>query len=160
MTSAAGTHRNEYPNSDPLPENDMAKADGTLTVGEFLFQHLYRTKGLKHAFGLPGDFALPLFHCIDQSPIELVTMTHEPGVGFAADAYARIHGLGLALVTYGVGGLNMVNSIGCAYAEKSPVIVVSGSPSMAERNGSALVHELTVVPENRTQTPQWVRSLT
>ena len=118
----------------------MAKADGTLTVGEFLFQHLYRTKGLKHAFGLPGDFALPLFHCIDQSPIELVTMTHEPGVGFAADAYARIHGLGLALVTYGVGGLNMVNSIGCAYAEKSPVIVVSGSPSMAERNGSALVH--------------------
>lgn len=118
----------------------MVNAHGTLTVGEFLFQHLSRTEGLKYAFGLPGDFALPLFSCIDRSPIELVTMTHEPGVGFAADAYARTHGLGLALVTYGVGGLNMVNSIGCAYAEKSPVIVVSGSPSLTERSGSPLVH--------------------
>ena len=114
-------------------------ADNAQTVGEFLFQHLH-AEGLEHAFGLPGDFALPLFHCIDQSSINLITMTHEPGVGFAADAYARIHGLGLALVTYGVGGLNMVNSVGCAYAEKSPVIVVSGSPSMAERTGSPLVH--------------------
>ena len=118
----------------------MVNVHGTLTVGEFLFQHLSRTEGLECAFGLPGDFALPLFHCIDQSPIKLVTMTHEPGVGFAADAYARLHGLGLALVTYGVGGLNMVNSIGCAYAEKSPVIVVSGSPSLIERSGSPLVH--------------------
>src|SRR5271170_5964078 len=67
-------------------------------------------------------------------------MTHEPSVGFAADGYARVHGLGLACVTYCVGGLNMVNAIACAYAEKSPVIVVSGAPSPGDRKHDPLLH--------------------
>jgi indolepyruvate decarboxylase len=67
-------------------------------------------------------------------------MTHEPSVGFAADGYARVHGLGLACVTYCVGGLNMLNSIACAYAEKSRVIVVSGAPSPADRRHDPLLH--------------------
>ncbi len=54
-------------------------------------------------------------------------MTHEPGAGFAADAYARLNGIGLVCVTYCVGGLNAVNAIAGAYAEESPVVVVSGA---------------------------------
>ena len=109
------------------------------TLGQFLFDYFYK-KGIHHAFGIPGDFALPMFRWLDKSDIDLITMTHEPSVGFAADAYARINGLGLACVTYCVGGLNMVNSIACAYAEKSPVIVVSGAPSMADRQEDQLIH--------------------
>ena len=67
----------------------------TPTVGSFLFDYLY-SKGIKDAFGIPGDFALPTFRWLHQSPIELYTMTHEPSVGFAADGYARVNGLGLA----------------------------------------------------------------
>lgn len=67
-------------------------------------------------------------------------MTHEPAVGFAADAYARVNGLGLACVTYCVGGLNMLNAVACAYAEKSPVIVISGGPSPTDRRADALLH--------------------
>jgi thiamine pyrophosphate-dependent acetolactate synthase large subunit-like protein len=74
------------------------------TVGSFLFQYLY-DQGIHHAFGIPGDFALPTFRWLAKSPIELITMVHEPGVGFAADAYSRAHGgLGLAVVTYCVAG--------------------------------------------------------
>jgi TPP-dependent 2-oxoacid decarboxylase len=110
------------------------------TVGSFLFQYLY-DQGIHHAFGIPGDFALPTFRWLAKSPIELITMVHEPGVGFAADAYSRAHGgLGLAVVTYCVGGLNMLNAIAGAYAEKSPVIVVSGGPSPADRRHDPLVH--------------------
>ena len=69
------------------------------TAGEFLFDYLY-DKGVTHAFGLPGDFALPLFRWLDRSKIKLITMTHEPSVGFAADGYARMKGLGVACVTY------------------------------------------------------------
>lgn len=110
------------------------------TVGAYLFDYLYKQHGIQHAFGIPGDFALPMFRWLQASDINLITMTHEPSVGFAADAYSRIHGLGLACVTYCVGGLNMVNSIACAYAEKSPVIVISGAPSMQDRHNDPLIH--------------------
>ena len=110
------------------------------TLGAFLFDYLYDEKSIRHAFGIPGDFALPTFRWLENSRIKLITMTHEPSVGFAADSYARIHGLGLACVTYCVGGLNMVNSIACAYAEKSPVIVLSGGPSINDRRNDPLLH--------------------
>jgi len=111
----------------------------TATIGSFLFDYLY-SRGVHHAFGIPGDFALPTFRYLEESPIELITMTHEPMVGFAADGYARLRGLGLACVTYCVGGLNMLNSIAGAYAEKSPVIVVPGGPSATERRADPLLH--------------------
>ena len=109
------------------------------TVGEFLFDYLY-DKGVTHAFGLPGDFALPIFRWLDRSKIKLITMTHEPSVGFAADGYARVKGLGVACVTYCVGGLNMLNPVACAYAEKSRVLVISGGPGINDRRLDPLLH--------------------
>lgn len=109
------------------------------TIGEFLFSYLH-SKGVTHAFGIPGDFALPTFRWLDRSPIELITMTHEPSVGFAADGYARMKGLGVACVTYCVGGLNMLNAVACAYAEKSPLLVISGGPGLGDRKTDPLLH--------------------
>ena len=41
---------------------------------------------------------------------KLITLSHEPAVGFAADGAARItNGLGVCVVTYGAGGLNILN---------------------------------------------------
>jgi indolepyruvate decarboxylase len=109
------------------------------TVGEFLFDYLY-DRGVTHAFGLPGDFALPIFRWLDRSKIKLITMTHEPSVGFAADGYARMKGLGVACVTYCVGGLNLLNPVACAYAEKSRVLVISGGPGTNDRRLDPLLH--------------------
>ena len=53
---------------------------------------------------------------------------------------ARIKGIGVACVTYCVGGLNMLNSVACAYAEKSPLIVISGGPSQKDRQADPLLH--------------------
>jgi indolepyruvate decarboxylase len=104
-----------------------------------IFDLLYQ-QGVRHGFGLPGDFALTLYDALAASPIAPITMTHEPCVGFAADAYSRIRGLGLAIVTYGVGGLNMVNAVAEAYAEKSPLVILSGSPGVQERRERDLLH--------------------
>lgn len=109
------------------------------TVGSFLFDYI-RAKGAQHVFGIPGDFALPTFRWLQKSGLGIVTLTHEPSVGFAADGYARVHGFGVALVTYCVGGLNMLNSVACAYAEKSPLLVISGGPSPSDRKTDALLH--------------------
>jgi hypothetical protein len=88
---------------------------------EFLFDELY-SRGVRQIFGIPGDFVLNLYEALEKyAKFRLLTLSHEPAVGFAADAAARItNGLGVCLVTYGAGGLNMVNSVACAYAEKSP----------------------------------------
>jgi indolepyruvate decarboxylase len=64
----------------------------------------------------------------------------EQGAGFAADAYARLRGLGAVCVTYCVGGLKIVNPIAGAFAEKSPVVVISGAPGIREREKNPLLH--------------------
>ena len=101
--------------------------------------------GAGEIFGIPGDFALPFFRAIEQSNIlPLHTLSHEPGVGFAADAAGRYRGtLGVAAVTYGAGALNMVNAVATAYAEKSPLVVISGAPGAAEGHmGLGLHHQV------------------
>ncbi len=98
--------------------------------------------GAREIFGIPGDFALPFFKEIEASKIlPLYTLSHEPGVGFAADAAARFGSrLSVAAVTYGAGGLNMINSVAMAYSEKSPVVVISGAPGAGEGDGGLVLH--------------------
>ena len=101
-----------------------------------------RRAGAKEIFGIPGDFALPMFRAMEQSAIlPLYTLSHEPAVGFAADAAARMHGgLGVACVTYGAGAFNLVNPVAGAYAEKSPLVVISGAPGTHEGARGLLLH--------------------
>ena len=101
-----------------------------------------KAHGGREIFGIPGDFALPFFRVIEESRIlPLYTLSHEPAVGFAADAAARLHGApSAAAVTYGAGALNMVNAVASAYAEKSPVVVLSGAPGARESRAGLLLH--------------------
>jgi len=111
------------------------------TIASALLDAL-RARGAGEIFGIPGDFALPFFKAISDSAIlPYHTLSHEPAVGFAADAAARIRsGLGVAVVTYGAGALNMVNAVAGAYSEKSPLVVISGAPGAAEGRRGLLLH--------------------
>jgi indolepyruvate decarboxylase len=119
-----------------------------LSIGEYLIRRL-QDYGIGHVFGIPGDYILQFYSMLDRSPIEIVTTTREDCAGFAADAYARVHGMGAACVTYCVGGLSLCNSIAGAYAEKSPVVVITGSPGLKERHNNPLLHHR--VRDFRTQ---------
>lgn len=112
-----------------------------MTLQTFLFDELY-SHGVRHIFGLPGDYALNLYEALeDDGRFKLIRFSHEPAVGFAADASARItNGLGVCCITYGAGGLNMINPIACAYAEQSPVVVISGGPGRPEKRLGRQVH--------------------
>lgn len=111
------------------------------SLGRVLLQAL-KDYGAAEIFGIPGDFALPFFKTIEASGIlPLYTLSHEPGVGFAADAAARYRSsLSVAVITYGAGGLNMVNAVAMAYSEKSPVVVISGAPGAGEGDGGLALH--------------------
>ena len=109
------------------------------TIGEYLIDRLY-AHGVRHVFGIPGDYVLGFYEQLLQSPIRIVNTCDEQGAGFAADAYARVRGLGAVCVTYCVGGLKVANSTAEAFAEKSPVVVISGAPGMKEREKNPLLH--------------------
>lgn len=112
-----------------------------MRLAEALLQAL-KDRGAGPVFGIPGDFALPFFKVMEETAIlPLHTLSHEPGVGFAADAAARARGtLGVAAITYGAGALNMVNPIAAAFVEKSPVVVISGAPGRHEGASGLMIH--------------------
>src|SRR3954462_11011403 len=111
----------------------------SLSIGEYLIQRLY-AHGVRHVFGIPGDYVLGFYEQLRQSPIRTITTCDEQGAGFAADAYARVRGLGAVCITYCVGGLKVVNTTAEAFAEKSPVVVISGAPGIKEREKNPLLH--------------------
>ncbi len=132
-------------------QSNSAVAATTVTgmsIGEYLIRRL-QDYGIRDVFGIPGDYILSFYHMLDNSPINVVGCTREDCAGFAADAYARVNGMGAVCVTYTVGGLSLCNSIAGAYAEKSPVVVISGSPGMRERINNPLLHHK--VKDFRTQ---------
>ena len=129
--------------------NDIVRrSNANVSIGQYLIQRL-QDYGIEQMFGIPGDYVLSFYSELEKSPIDVVGCTREDCAGFAADAYARIRGMGALCVTYCVGGLSVCNSIAGAYAEKSPVVVISGSPGLKERTQGALLHHM--VRDFRTQ---------
>lgn len=117
--------------------NDISQ--NSITLGNYLIERLSK-HGIKHIFGVPGDFVLGFYHQLANSKIKVINMCDEQGAGFAADAYARINGLGAVCITYCVGGLKVINPTAEAFAEKSPLIIISGSPGIKERKKNPLLH--------------------
>jgi TPP-dependent 2-oxoacid decarboxylase len=113
-----------------------------ITVGEYLFQQL-ESLGVNHIFGVPGDYVLGLMDVLNTTPIKLVCNCNELNAGYAADAYARLRGIGAVCVTYGVGGFSLVNAIVGAYAERVPLVVISGAPNSSVGQGNLLLHHTT-----------------
>lgn len=111
----------------------------TVTIGDWLVDRLAGL-GVRHVFGIPGDYVLGFYDLLERSSLEVINCADEQGAGYAADAYARVNGIGAVCVTYGVGGLKVVNATAQAFAEKSPVVVVSGAPGMSERRRDPLLH--------------------
>jgi TPP-dependent 2-oxoacid decarboxylase len=111
------------------------------TVSRYLLSRL-REAGVDHLFGVPGDYVLDFLDEVVASPLRWVGTCNELNAGYAADGYARLNGVGAAVVTYGVGGLSILNAVAGAFAERVPLIVISGAPPARRREAGALVHHL------------------
>src|SRR5215831_5660107 len=113
-------------------------------MSETVIEHVLgrlKSTGIDHIFGVPGDYAFPVEDAIMNFPgIEWVGCCNELNAAYAADGYARIHGLAAVNTTYGVGELSAINAIAGAYAENLPVFHLVGMPNMTIQAGHALVH--------------------
>ena len=99
------------------------------TISKYLISKI-KENNVKHVFGIPGDYIINFYKDLAQEKdIKTVVTCDEQGAGFAADAYARLNGLGVAVFTYCAGALKAVNTTAQAFADRSPVVVIAGTNS-------------------------------
>ncbi len=122
-------------------DSTPAKQQPKSTIGQYLLNALHQ-RGVEHIFGVPGDYVLRFDKCIEEHPsIQFINTTRESTAGYMADAYARLRGLGVACITYGV-GINITNALAQAYVENSPLVVISGAAGAAEFLKQIKLHHL------------------
>ncbi|GAB2610356.1 thiamine pyrophosphate-binding protein [Streptomyces capparidis] len=106
----------------------MSENTPECTVARYLARRLAEL-GITHLFGVPGNHLGPFLTALrSEGDIAWVGTPTEGGAGQAADAYARVHGIGAAACTYGVGAFNLLNACGGAYVERVPLVAVNASP--------------------------------
>ncbi|QPK65012.1 alpha-keto acid decarboxylase family protein [Methylomonas sp. LL1] len=115
----------------------MSNSD--ITVADYL---IFRLKeiGVDHLFGVPGDFVLGFFNQVLKSDLAYVGTCNELNAAYAADGYARIRGIGAFSSTYGVGELSALNGVAGAFAERVPIVVITGSPATINFRNRPLLH--------------------
>lgn len=102
------------------------------TVADYVIQRL----GEQHVdtlFGVPAAYCAPIFDAALAKGMAAVINASDLEACYAADGYARTKGLGAVSVAYGVGTLSMLNAIAGAYVERSPIVVINGGPTPANR---------------------------
>ena len=93
--------------------------------GEALVR-LLEAYGVDTVFGVPGVHTLELYRGLADSGIRHVLPCHEQGGGFMADGYARLSGRpGVCFVITGPGITNAATSLGQAYSDSVPLLLIS-----------------------------------
>ncbi|KAJ5793091.1 Thiamine pyrophosphate enzyme C-terminal TPP-binding [Penicillium pulvis] len=116
----------------------MASTD-TVKLADYLLTRLLQL-GAQSIFGVPGDYNLRLLDFVVPAGLHWVGNCNELNAAYAADGYARINGLSALITTFGVGELSAANGIAGAYAERSPVIHIVGTPPRPLQDNRALMH--------------------
>ncbi|MDQ3044618.1 MAG: thiamine pyrophosphate-binding protein [Chloroflexota bacterium] len=113
----------EILNRDMPPDLSMDDATAAQIAVATLERH-----GVDVVFGIPGVHTLALYDALSTSPIRHVLARHEGGAGFMADGYARATGRpGVAVVITGPGITNIATPVGEAYADSSPLLILSAN---------------------------------
>lgn len=110
------------------------------TAGGYLLSRL-REVGIRHVFGVPGDYNLGFLNRLAHGhEIEWIGTCNELNAAYAADGYARLRSVGAILTTFGVGELSAINGVAGSFAEHVPVVAITGAPSLASQRSGRLLH--------------------
>ena len=106
-----------------------------MTVAEFIMDFLYE-KGVRHIFTVSGGGSIFLCDALAKSQaagkLTYVCTHHEQSAGYAAEAYSRIKGFGVTLVTSGPGGTNAVSACAASWLDGIPHLFISGQAFLAQ----------------------------
>jgi acetolactate synthase I/II/III large subunit len=100
-----------------------------IPVHELLVRYMERL-GIEYIFGMPGAHILPVYDSLYDSKIKSVLVKHEQGAAFMAGGCARASGkIAACITTAGPGATNLVTGIANAYADKLPILIITGETS-------------------------------
>src|SRR5688500_4788563 len=87
-----------------------------------------RERGVRFAFGVPGESFLGLLDALHETPeIRLVATRHEGGAAFMAEAVGKLTGVpAVCMGTRGVGSANLAIGVHTAYQDSTPLIALVG----------------------------------
>jgi acetolactate synthase I/II/III large subunit len=137
MTSRSAQGRASYRNrnaSDVQPP-----ASDVIRAGEAAVR-LLRDRGVRYAFGVPGESFLGLLDAIALTPgMQLIATRHEGGAAFMAEAVGKLTGVpAICMGTRGVGSANLAIGIHTAYQDSTPLLALVGQAETDVRHREAL----------------------
>ncbi len=94
------------------------------TLSDLIIQEL--EKEVDHIFTVSGGGSIFLCDALTRSRIKYVSCHHEQAAGYAGEAYARLRGFGVTLVTSGPGGTNAVSACAASWLDSVPHLFISG----------------------------------
>ena len=115
-----------------------------MTGGEAVVRSL-EAHGVEVVFGIPGVHNLAIYDALTRSDqIRHIVARHEQGAAFMADGFARAGGTpGVCITTTGPAALNAAASLGTAYADSSPMLLIASQNPVATLGlEKGLIHEL------------------
>lgn len=102
----------------------------SMRVADLLVRCL-ESEGVQYVFGLPGEETLDINDALRQSDIQFVSVRHEQGAAFMADAYGRLTGkAGVCLATLGPGATNLITGIADANLDRAPLVAITGQADL------------------------------
>ena len=100
-----------------------------MNTAELLVRCL-ENEGVKVVFGIPGEENLAMMNALARSSIRFITVRHEQGAAFMADAYGRLTGrAGVCLATLGPGATNLITGVADANSDGAPLVCITGQVS-------------------------------
>lgn len=106
-------------------------------VAQFLADHV------RHVFCISGGASLHLIHAVAaRDDLQYICPVNEQCAGFEADAYARLKGMGCAIVTSGPGATNLVTPIAASWYDSVPVLYITGQQCRDRLVGNSGVRQV------------------
>jgi acetolactate synthase I/II/III large subunit len=101
--------------------------------------NLLAEAGARRCYTVPGESFLPLIdHIADHRELRLISVRHESGASFMADADARLTGVpAVALASRGPGAANLAIGVHTAHQDSTPMIVLLGQVDSSVRGREA-----------------------
>lgn len=102
-----------------------------MNVADYIIKFLEK-KGVDTVFMVTGGQAMFLNDAVyKSSKIKPVFNHHEQASAMSAEAYGRVKGnIGVAMVTAGPGSVNALNGVLGAWADSSPIMIISGQSNL------------------------------
>ncbi|MGH3850764.1 MAG: thiamine pyrophosphate-binding protein, partial [Pseudonocardiaceae bacterium] len=117
----------------PTAQPDPVPISGGQIVAKMLKQ-----EGVQHIFTISGGHIIDIYNgCLDEG-IKIVDVRHEQVAAHAADAAARITGIGCAVVTAGPGTTDAVTGVANAFRAESPMLLIGGGGPLKQYKMGAL----------------------